>query len=117
MMEEQASNMVQVGPIHSHRTISLTRLDKMKHALTGHGRIIVYEAHHKLNTIYGPDHKIKFDPRKKPRANKLVEIREGYFRDGKLEGYGRVMNVDSNAIVGFFEKNVENGKVQYYKNG
>lgn len=102
LVKEQAYNIVEIGPIRSHRIVPLIRMEKMKHLLRGFARMIVYETTHKMSRKYTFDPHIKFDPRYNPENNTVIEMREGEFRDGMLNGYGRVMKSYGEAIVGFF---------------
>lgn len=45
--------------------------------------------------------------------NKIVAIREGYFQNGNLHGYGKVYK-DNEVYAGFFENNLLQGKGVVY---
>jgi hypothetical protein len=117
LMKDQATNIIELGPIVTKRIIPLIRMEKMKGLVSGFVRLVIYESSNPMNRTYLFDGKIKFDPRKSPEKNKVIEIREGEFKHGMLNGYGRVLKIDGTATVGFFNNDRVEGKVQYYKDG
>ena len=63
------------------------------------GRFIYYE-------VYGDsgiDGTKKFNPMIDPNMNKITEIKEGEFHEGKADGYNRWMNNEYAAKVGFWK--------------
>ena len=70
--------------------------------MTGTGRFIYYE-------VYGSsglreDGTKKFNPMIDPEMNKITEIKEGEFFEGKSDGYNRMKNVEKDAKVGFWSE-------------
>lgn len=85
--------------------------------MTGYGRILLYRVNTKdENGIYNP---------KQYGANRvLLEMQEGSFKEGLLDGFGRrittnlteLPNYRCEARLGFFKQGLRHGKAQYFKN-
>lgn len=117
LVSAEATNIKEIGPIKKHRTILLTEMSKIQTLLNGYARIIIYEAHTPMNSTYLPDPKIEYDPRVNYHKNKILEIREGQFFNGMLNGYGRVFESDGSAKIGFFHFDKDFGKMMFFENG
>lgn len=92
-------------------------MNKMASILSGYGRMVIFETHSKMNSTYEFDPRIKFDPRHDNSTNHILEIREGFFHFGKLNGYGRILNAEETARVGFFKDDSDFGKMIYFRDG
>ena len=85
----------------------------MKKLLNGYGRIYIYSNYNRLtvnnkNMLFGTDN---------PGSNQLIEVQEGLFDNGLLNGFGRKLKIDGTAEVGYFENGRKSGKVIVYSNG
>lgn len=116
-MTENAVNLKQEGPIVVKRVIPINWMSKLSQVLSGFGRMVIYENHNKMNQTYELDPRIRFDPRGDNSTNHVIEIKEGDFKFGKLNGYGRVVNAEERARVGYFKDDKDYGKMIYYKDG
>ena len=84
--------------------------DKIAHLLNGYARIVFYQ-------VYSQDGSHNYNPYMNPRRNRIVQMKEGQFKNGKANGYVRTMDMMKDASVGFFKEDRAYGKVQYYQNG
>lgn len=80
-------------------------LDDIRDSLTGYGRIVKYE-------LVDPEDDFK------PNNCKIVQLLEGKFKKGMLDGYGRLVNAESGEVkVGFFKEDFLHGKGQQFTVG
>ena len=84
------------------------KLDNIKHLIDGYARIIYYQVY-----SYEADQKT-YNPFINPRKNRLVQMREGQFKNGLSHGYARTMDFQNDVSVGYFYQGKAFGKVQFY---
>lgn len=92
--------------------------DELASGIDGHARIIKYVNHSisKYQTEDGKDEDYSgFGLINEKSENlEIVEVSEGYFKDGKKNGYCRVISADGSCEVGFFEDDEPKGKYCKY---
>lgn len=87
-----------------------TRFSDVKPYLNGFGRILHYTA---LKT----DTRDRFNPLMAGQNNIVNKIVEGRFRNGNLDGFGRIISDDGYHQIGFFRNGHPYGKLQSYRGG
>lgn len=85
-------------------------MKEMSPHMTGYGRKMCYEVHAK---IPGTD---VFSPYVNSKSNKLIIFKEGEFKNGVLDGFGRTL-YQSVAEIGFYLNDFPYGKFQVYIKG
>ena len=114
MQEEinQIGSAKKAGKLQKVCKLSLSRID---HLLNGYGRIIEYTG------VESGDYSVTEPLATMLRGNKrLSSVSEGHFRSGRLNGYGRIFDVDTNevyATVGFFTDGFLNGQGEKFQLG
>lgn len=81
-----------------------TRLSDVMPYLNGYGRILFY-------TSLKKDERGVFNPLMEGQDNIVNRIIEGRFKQGKLDGFGRIISDDGYHQVGFFKNGHPYGKL------
>lgn len=111
------------GQFEKHKTIANVDsqpiyYDECATGIDGHARIIKYVNHSisKYQTQDGKDedHTGFGLINEKPENLEIVEVSEGFFKDGKKNGYCRVISADGSCEVGFYEDDEPKGKFCKY---
>ena len=90
-------------------------MDEIEPFLSGYGRIIFYDVSG-YETSNSDGTKV-YDPFVNPELNKITQIKEGQFFEGKAEGYCRIMDPSRRVQVGFFKEDWPYGKLKEFVDG
>ena len=88
-----------------------TRQSDVDQYLNGYGRVQYF-------TVLKSDPETgDFNPLMKDQTNIVTRIEEGHFKNGKLDGFGRVLAEDGHHEIGFWKEGQPYGKLQKYRGG